>query len=402
MLNANENEVIQFGIVGLGTAGIAMLPSVTKNEHFRLAGVADLDESVLHKVSQDFPGISVYTDAEALMADTDIQAVFIATPTQHHTRHVLNAIENGKHVVTEKPVATSLKDADHMIEAAESSGVVFMVGHSFGYEAPIKAMREIVISGELGALQMIHNLYYTDWMYRPRNPEELDTSLGGGVTFRQGSHQFDIIRYVGGGLLRSVRASVKRLDPARGAEGAHAVFLEFDSGVVGTAIYNGYDHFRSAELGFNVGENGKPTDISRYGASRKALQSAPIGAEEEMKKGFRYGGSRSRSFTGENFESAPFYGITIISCDRGDIRQSPNGLLIYGEDDIREIIVPKDVSGRDNILTELYESITTRTAPLHSGRWGKANLEVSLAALDSSRLRCEILLEHQVAIAETI
>lgn len=391
-----QEQPIRFGIVGLGTAGTAMLPSIARDDNFTLVAAADLDDSVLAKLREDFPGTRTYTDLEAMALDAELDAVFIATPTQHHTGHVLSFINAGKHVVTEKPIATNLEDADRMIEAAESAGTVLMVGHSFGYEGPIKAMREVVRSGELGELRMMHNWYYTDWMYRPRNPEELDTSLGGGVTFRQGSHQFDIIRYVAGGLLRSVRARTGRYDPARGAEGAHTVFLEFEDGVAATAVYNGYDHFRSAELGFNVGENGKPTNLSTYGGARKTLRGTASDAEMGMKREFRYGGPRNRGIGAEPFENAPFYGITLISFEHGDVRQSPEGLLVYGEDEVREIAVSKEISGRDYILRELHAAVRENKRPLHSGRWGKANLEVALAALQSSNERREILLQHQV------
>ena len=71
---------------------------------------------------------------------------------------------------------------------------------------------------------------FTDWMHRPRLPEELDVQQGGGPVFRQASHQVDIVRYIAGGLVRSVRANVVQLDSARGAPGAYTVYLEFEDG----------------------------------------------------------------------------------------------------------------------------------------------------------------------------
>lgn len=389
---------IRFGIVGLGTAGSALVPPVLKNPDFTMAGAADLDEETLARFQADFPGARTFTSAEAIAASPDVDALFISTPTQFHTEHVLAAIENGKHVVSEKPIATNLDDADRMIEAADRAGVVFMVGHSFGYETPIKAVRTAVTSGELGPLRMMHNWYYTDWMYRPRNPEELDTSLGGGVTFRQGSHQFDVMRLIGGGLVHSVRAMTGRFDPARPAEGAHTVFLEFADGVAATAVYNGYDRFRTAELGFNVGEGGQPFDIAKYGTARAALREGGPEREQALKRSVRYGASGARSrATPPNH---PFYGLLLVSCERGDIRQSPDGLLLYTEDERMEVQVPKGTSGRDNILTELRAAVVDGVPPLHSGRWGKANLEVCLAVLESSRRRREVYLQHQQQVID--
>src|SRR6266545_4942689 len=143
-----------------------------------------------------------------------------------------------------------------MIAAAERSGVQLVVGHSHSFEPPIRKIREIVRRGELGRLRMLHNWYFTDWLYRPRNAEELDTQLGGGVTFRQGSHQFDLLRLIGGGLVRSVRAMTGRGDPERPTEDAHVVYMEFEDGTPASAVYSGADHFQTTELAFGIGEQG--------------------------------------------------------------------------------------------------------------------------------------------------
>src|SRR5207244_98057 len=106
----------------------------------------------------------------------------------------------------------------------------------------------LVNSGELGKLGMVHTWHFTDWMYRPRLPAELDIEQGGGPVFRQASHQVDIVRYIAGGLVRSVRASVVQLDVERGAAGAYSAFLEFSDGTPATIVYSGYGHFSMSEL----------------------------------------------------------------------------------------------------------------------------------------------------------
>lgn len=388
---------LRFAIAGLGSAGTALISPVLNNPAFCLTAVADKDEQALAHFKNDFPEAQTFTSVEALAESDAADVIFVATPTHLHTDHVLAAIGGGKHVVSEKPVATNLEDAGHMIEAANKAGVVFMVGHSFGYETPIKEMRRIVKSGELGALKMLHNWYYTDWIYRPRNREELDTSLGGGVTFRQGSHQFDIIRLIGGGCVRSVRAMTGRWDASRPAEGAHTVFLEFDDGVVATAVYSGYDRFRSAELGFAIGENGRDLDLASYGAAHKKLRDA-AGDESALKQGGHYGGARGRDISVRPASNHPFYGLTLVSCELGDIRQSPDGLLVYGPEEKREVPLVKGLRGRDHILTELHDAIVDGKPPLHDGHWGRANLEVCLAVLESGRERKEIYLSHQKAV----
>jgi len=182
-----------------------MIPALLKHPSIKITAAADTDPEPLEKFRDDFQA-ATFLSIEELCKSPNVDAIYIATPTQCHTEHALMALERRKHVVLEKPMALSLADADAMIAAAERRGVQLVVGHSHSFELPIRKIREIVRSGELGRLRMLHNWYFTDWLYRPRNAEELDTQLGGGVTFRQGSHQFDLLRLIGGGLVRSVRA----------------------------------------------------------------------------------------------------------------------------------------------------------------------------------------------------
>src|SRR5206468_1189747 len=129
------------------------------------------------------------------------------------------------------------------LTAAEAHDRQLVVGHSHSFEPAIRKMREIVQSGALGRVRMLHNWCFTDWLYRPRNTEELDTRLGGGVTFRQGSHQFDILRFIGGGLLRSVRAMTARGDAQRPTEDAPVAYMEFEHVTPATAVDCGPDPF---------------------------------------------------------------------------------------------------------------------------------------------------------------
>ena len=107
-----------------------------------------------------------------------------------------------------------------------------MVGHSHSFNGPILRTREIIESGAVGRPRMIHALNFTDYMYRPRRPEELDTAQGGGVMFSQAAHQIDIVRLLGGGRVKSVRAATGAWDAARPTEGAYSAFLAFEDGSI--------------------------------------------------------------------------------------------------------------------------------------------------------------------------
>jgi phthalate 4,5-cis-dihydrodiol dehydrogenase len=388
-----------FGIAGLGRMGATVAPAFKDHAGVRLVAGADLSQPLLDRFTSDFQATG-YTSFEALCADRAVEVVCICTPTHLHTEHVLTAIEHGKHVLVAKPMALTLADADRLIAAAERTGVQLIEAHPQTLEPPVLKMRELVRGGELGPLQMVHTWYYNDWLYRPRLLEELDTALGGGVTFRQGAHQFDILRLLGGGLVRSVRAATGVWDASRPTEGSHTTFLDFESGVVATAVYNGYDHFHTSELTYGIGEGGGPAMPREYAQARLATQAVGSAEGEAALKGtFGYGGARAERSAGQRRQ--PFYGLTVVSCERGDVRQSPEGLLVYAEERQWNLPLPLQPTGRDTMIEYMRQAVLTGQPALHHGRWAKATLEVSLAVLQSARERREIALAHQVPVAGT-
>src|SRR6185295_3966338 len=185
----------------------------------------------------------VFPTVEALCADPAVEVVYIATPHQFHASQARLACAAKKHVLVEKPMALSLDDCRAMNAAARDNGVQLVVGHSHSFDLPILRTRELIQSGKYGTARMISALNFTDFLYRPRRPEELSTEAGGGVIFNQAAHQVDIVRLLAGGKVRSVRAATGIWDMARPTEGAYTCLLNFDNDVVATLVYSGYAHF---------------------------------------------------------------------------------------------------------------------------------------------------------------
>jgi phthalate 4,5-cis-dihydrodiol dehydrogenase len=379
---------LRFGVVGLGRAAAATVPAIVRNPDTTVVAAADTNPEVVDSFRHQFPSRG-YACIEDLCDDPDVDAVYIATPTHLHTPHVLIAAGAGKHVIVEKPLAISLDDADQMIAAVDKAGVQLIVGQSQSYEPPVRAMRELVRSREVGALKMISGWYFNDWLYRPRLPAELDTRMGGGVVFRQGAHHFDVARLIGGGLLRSVRAVAGVWDAARPTEGSYSALLEFQDGAVANLVYNGYDHFHTVELtGQSEGGTRVDTTQMEHAAARKRLEAS--GGDAALKRQGRF------SARADTPPYPAYFGLIIVSCEHGDIRQTPSGLKVYADDDIREIQLPQGVSGRDLMIGELYDAVVHGTPALHTTGWAKATLEVSLAVLESSRTRQDVQLKFQV------
>lgn len=386
---------VRFAIAGLGTATRLMLHAMMRHPRVEIVAVASVREEERIAFNRDF-SIPAYEDLQDLCNLDGVDAIYISTPTHLHVQHVLAALDAGKHVLVEKPLAIDLKSGQQIVDAAARAGRLVLVGHSHSYDPPIQAMREVVSSGRIGALKMINSWCFTDWLYRPRLADELKTDLGGGATFRQGAHQFDIIRYIGGGKLRSVRASVGRWDERRPTEGSHSAFLEFDNGVSATAVYSGYDHFQTSEITYDIGEWGHEARPSRgdYGARRRQLATLAPGEESSAKRAAS--GYRSLADLPEPGAHQPFFGITVVSCERGDIRQSPNGLVIYADDQLEELRLPAGVTPHDRVMDEFVGAVADGREAVHSAAWGLATLEVCNAVLLSAQRQEEVYLHNQV------
>jgi len=386
---------IGLGIAGLGMAGAVMVRAAAAHPGIKIVAAAEPHDAPRATFARDF-NAAVYASIEELCADPAVDAVYIATPHQFHAPHAIVAAERGKHIILEKPMALTLAKCDAIIAAVERAGVHLVVGHTHAFDPAVRAMRRMVVSGELGALGMIAALNYTNFLYRPRRPEELDTARGGGILFNQVPHQIDMVRLVGGGLLHSVRAQVTRLDPARPTEGGLVAFLEFENGAAASLAYGGYDFFDSDELHFWISERGADKPHDQHGAARRALATRQTAEESRLRvEQYAYGAD-----AGAPPAHQPHFGLMIVTCARGEMRASVDGLLVYDQNGKREIALPKSAAmpGRSEVLDDLIAAIRNGRPPMQNGRWAKANVEVSLALLRSARERREIVLEHQVGI----
>jgi phthalate 4,5-cis-dihydrodiol dehydrogenase len=383
----------------LGVASTQILPPIAALPYIKITAAADTRVDALTKFREIYKGEG-YTSVAELCRSPDVDAVYIATPNPLHAEHTITAAQSGKHIIVEKPMAMTLAECDAMNQAAEKNGVKLLCGHTHSFDPPIRKIREIVKSGELGKLCMINTWNYNEFMYRPRMKHELETSRG--VVLNQGPHHVDIVRLIGGGMVRSVRAMTGVWDKARQWEGSYTCYLEFADGTPATLVYSGYGFFDTAELFNWVGEGGQHRAPETNLTVRAKLREVRTTEEEQLKEGMRFGGKREGEYShvwrGERKQ--PFFGHTVVSCQKGDIRQTPDGLKIYGETEQREITLPAGSRGREAEVEELYNAVTNGRPVFHGGRWGTATLEVCLAMLESAKQRKEIMLSHQVPSPE--
>lgn len=406
MIETEPKRILGLGILGLGGAAVNMLPAFRRSAFLKLVAAADIDPEIRSRFLRDHEAAVAYDNAERLCDDPAVELVYIATPNRLHFAHAMAALERGKNVLIEKPMAVTLEEADLMIAAAERHRVLLAVNVKHSFEPRIRRIREFVLSGELGRLMMIHNWRFVDWLYRPRTPEEITPGFGNGILWRQGPHQFDIVRTIGGGLVRSLRGVTQMFDPARRVAGAFTAFLEFEDGSCATVVQSGYDHFSSRNLVFGFAGANPLDDPGSYGGARRKLLNQADSAAWELAAAAaeRYGGGRRdvAPKTGKARQPNGWIlgGPLVASFERGDVRLSPNGLIVDGDSRQSEIAIDPGWDGRDGRLRNLYEAIVHRRPLMADGKWGKATQEVLIAVEESSKKRAEVRLSHQTAAVD--
>jgi phthalate 4,5-cis-dihydrodiol dehydrogenase len=376
-------RTIAIGVAGLGRAFSLMAPTLAADPRVRLLAAADPRAEARAQFERDFAG-RAYATVDQLCADRSVEVVYVATPHEFHAEHARCAFAAGKHALVEKPMALSMAECRAMIDAGRAAGRHLIVGHSHSYDAPVRRTRELIASGKYGRLRMITALNFTDFLYRPRRPEELDTARGGGTLYNQAPHHVDIVRLLAGARAVRVRAHTGAWDAARPTEGAYSALLAFDGGTFATLTYSGYAHFDSDEFTGWIGESGQEKDPNAYGATRTAL----AGDEMTLKNVRNYGGSQQPKTPTRLLHQN--FGVLIASCEHADLRPLADGVWIYGDREKRVDPLAPPAVQRAEVIDELYAAVVDGRPPLHDGTWAAATMEVCFAMLRSAREQREI------------
>jgi phthalate 4,5-cis-dihydrodiol dehydrogenase len=387
-----DTDQIRLGIAGLGLAGAFMIRAAAVHPGFALVAGMDPAAAPRDAFARDF-GARTYPDFNSLCADPDAEVIYIASPHRFHADQAIEALESGKHVLVEKPLALTIEDCDRVVEAAARTKRVLIVGHSHGFDPNVRKMREIIASGDLGRVSMVLSFNYTDYVYRPHGPDETNRALGGGVIFNQVAHQIEIVRLLVGERITAVRAHVDRLDSDITTDGAAMAFLEFEGGAVASLTYNGYGYFDSDEFHQNVAEGG----TLKSGGHAFLRHKGAKHRDESAIQGLAYG---ARNLPVEQ-PFLPHFGVTIVTCERGDIRMSADEILIHGGNRTERVAIPRGRGrpGQGDALDALWSAVREKKAYVQDARWGRETVAALLAIQQSASTSSRIELEQTRAMA---
>ena len=189
----------RIGLIGCGViAGLRHLPALRRLDA-RVVAVADPDPAALARMG-DAHGIERrHASAELLIADAEVDCVGVLVPPTAHADVAIKAMEAGKDVLVEKPLAVSPEDCERMVRTAERTGRVGMVAHNLRFHRLVGRARELIEGGAIGEPQAVSTLTIGDGIARPeRGGWTADSSLGGGSITERGVHHYDLWRFLCG------------------------------------------------------------------------------------------------------------------------------------------------------------------------------------------------------------
>jgi len=220
VLSGSRNR-LRLGVIGFGYWGPNLARNISERTDMELIGIADTSASRLAVARQAYPWVRLSESAADLLRAPDIDAIVIATPPEAHCELAVEALERGKHVLVEKPLATSSADSLRMIEAAERCGRTLLVDHTFLFTPAVRRIKQYIDNGDLG------DIYYFD-------STRINLGLfqtNSNVVWDLGPHDVAILLHLLGQQARTVSAiGASHLDA--GLENIAYLSLKFDSGVL--------------------------------------------------------------------------------------------------------------------------------------------------------------------------
>jgi myo-inositol 2-dehydrogenase/D-chiro-inositol 1-dehydrogenase len=237
-------------VIGCGRAGMIHARNYAGGVRgARLVALCDSSADNLRAAASELGVEKTYSDYRDVMADPDVDAVVVVTPTGMHCHVVKAAAKAGKHVFCEKPMATSAAEFDEMISVCKNAGVKLQIGFMRRFDKSFRHAKEVIDSGQIGDVTLIKSL-----THGPSEPKEwmFDISRSSGPIGEVNSHDFDTLRWYADSEVKTIHAighnfrSPERAEEYPDYYDTVAVLLEFENGVIGMVdgaqyVQYGYD-----------------------------------------------------------------------------------------------------------------------------------------------------------------
>jgi len=248
------------GLVGAGFVGPHHIDAVRRLGFVDVVAIATSSEASARDKAQTLHVPKAFGHYQALIDDPAVHVVHIATPNHLHYPVAAAAIRKGKHVVSDKPLATTARDAQALLDEASRAGIVHAVTFNYRGNPLVQEARQRIARGELGALQFVHGSYLQDWLLEPNDYSwRLDPAQGGASSAMAdiGSHWCDLAEHITGLRISEVLASLRTVVPQRQKpSGTREAFENTEASPGTTTVAIAAEDLGSMLVRFNNGATG--------------------------------------------------------------------------------------------------------------------------------------------------
>jgi predicted dehydrogenase len=230
--------MLNFGIVGFGLHAVRrLMPGFALSKNCRVTALSRRDIRKAEASAKEFNIPNAFSSVEELCASPQVNAVLVTTPNSCHLSDVMTALQSGKHVLCEKPLAMDARECRQMVEAAQKAGLILGVAHVFRFNDSVINIRKRIASGEVGKPVFARSEF--SFLANPDHPRTwlYDRSVaGGGPIFDIGVHCIDTLRYVLQDEVVNISASSGSDHRSGDVEVVAALQLEFSRGTLGSVF----------------------------------------------------------------------------------------------------------------------------------------------------------------------
>lgn len=234
-----DGRPIGIGLIGAGWWGEQHARAIARAGGVRLVASCRADAQRIDDFTVGHGGVG-RRGIDELLADPAVEAVVIATPHHCHEAHARAALNAGKHVLLEKPMATSVAACDRIAATSKQTGMVTFLGHTMRFFAPLAAAKACIDRGELGRVRFARGAMIKLWMEPNRRPWHLDPACGGGLLLTAGIHVVDAVLWLVDAPVRRVHAVVATEFHAMAADDLAQLTLRFAGGALACISSVGY------------------------------------------------------------------------------------------------------------------------------------------------------------------
>ena len=338
--------MINWGVIGAG--GIARRRTIPEGiipaENSKLVAVMDADKKITEEVAKEY-NVKAYFREKDLIRDKDIDAVYIATPVYLHAKQTIVALEAGKNVLCEKPMALTVKDCEKMIKTAEKYKKKLGIGYFMRFHAYHQRFKEMVKNGDLGKIVLLRG-QLSCWYPKMEGAWRQNPKLGGGGSLiDMGNHCLDTLEYILDSRVKELSCFTASLVQDYPAEDSALLSVKFANGALGMV-----DAF------FSIPDNSSKNRLEIYGSRGSILAEGTIG-QTPTGKATAYLEKESKGYTAEQKR----------------------------EESTAEEIKPSLINGYQREIEVFAEAIEKDSEPLISGEDGLWSQKIVLAAYKSAK-----------------